>query len=108
DQVLDLGAFGNGERVAPHDVTGAVAHRPVDGDPLVGTLARRAGRLHQVHADVDLRQIEAGRQPGFEEQAWPGALGDDLAGGLHPDVAGAVRHIDPVVRVTGVDEGLVI
>src|SRR5204862_2429282 len=57
---------------------------------------------------IGFRQIVAGRQPGLEEQAWPGTLRDDLAGDLHPDVAGAARHIDPVVRVTGVDKDLVI
>src|SRR5439155_23198761 len=59
-------------------------------------------------AEMGIRQIVAGRRPGLEQQAWTGTLGDELAGGLHPDVAVTVQHVDPVVRVTGVDEDLVI
>src|SRR4029453_9291939 len=65
DQVGDLGALRDRERVAPGDVLldrGADPGRPVAGRALVGALGLAVGRRQQVHADVGLGKVVAGGQ----------------------------------------------
>src|SRR5437879_5041153 len=73
DEVLDLRAFRNWVRVAPGDIAPhAVPELQIEmhGPALVRALGDGLGSPHEVHPDVQPRQVVARRQAGLEQETW--------------------------------------
>src|ERR1700737_3017104 len=88
----------------------AVSESPVRrGDSLVGTYGFGLAWLQVRELDIGAVDVEARRQPCFEEQNWAVCLGQYHAVELNPDVTVGAQRVDTHVRVARMkDEWLVL
>src|SRR5215211_7134123 len=92
DEPGDSQALGQGMGIRPDQIlvhSIAEAQRPVRRLTLVRAARDGIGRLEQVDAHVDLREVVAHRQAGLEQQPRPVRFSDDLAVYYHTNVARA-------------------
>src|SRR5215469_3984936 len=81
---------------------------PVLGEALVRAACDGVSRNEQVHADIELRDVVAGRQSSLKQNGRLASVGDLHAIYLDFDMPGAVQDVDPRVRVVWVDENLLV
>src|SRR5262245_20077970 len=111
EQVFDLWALGNWRRITPHDVLDElVAHpsRPVARHSLIRTARDILGGLEQIHTYIQLWDVITGRQSSLEEEHRSASVTHGNSADLHAHVPRAVDGVDPCVRVSRVNEYLLI
>src|SRR5262245_52401926 len=111
EQVFNLRALGNRRGITPHDVLDeliAHASRPVARRSLIRTARDVLGGLEQIHAHVQLRNVVTGRQSSLEEEDGTASFPQYHAVNLHAHVPRAVNRVDPSVRISRMNEDLLI
>src|SRR5215470_9445686 len=81
---------------------------PVLSEALVGATCDGVSWNEQVHADIKLRDVVAGRQSRLKQQGRLAGIGDLYAIYLDLHQTRAVQDVDPRVRVVWVDEDLLV
>jgi HHH domain len=111
EQVFDLRALGNWRRITPHDVLDElVAHpsRPVARHSFIRAARERLGGLEQIHAHVQLRNVITGRQSSLEEEHGSASFTHCHSIDLRAHLPRAVQRVDPCVRISRMNEDLLI
>src|SRR5215469_11933843 len=111
EQVFNLRALGNWRWITPHDVLDElVAHpsRPVACHSLIRAARDILGGLEQIHTHIQLRNVVTGRQSSLEEEYGPASIPQCHALNLHAHVPRTVDRVDPGVRISRMNEDLLI
>src|SRR6516164_5605601 len=111
EQVFDLRALGNWRRITPHDVLDElVAHpgRPIVRRSFIRASRDRLGGIEQIDADIELRNVIAGRQPSLEEEDGPASFTQCHAINLHTHVPRAVDRVYSCVRISRMNKDLLV